>query len=88
MLARLTKEGALLSNEDLVVAEFNCLDKDDGVVIDLSVDEDEGHDKGEEDLIGQDGARGVYVKDVMGRLVAPELQTIRTQLPETYMRIN
>jgi hypothetical protein len=84
MLRRLRKDGALLDTTDVVVATYDSIDKDvDALVQQVEVVFD-SDGEAREDVAGRKptaGVTGVYVKDVMRRLITPELQTIRKLLP-------
>lgn len=80
------RSGAKLSNSDLKVIEIQ---KDGDLVdlVDMTLDDDEDEGESLEVKDAGDGlqsVRGVYVKDVMNRLVVPEVLTIKGVLPEAY----
>jgi hypothetical protein len=70
-----SKAGALLADDDLEVIDLQ--------VHDAAMDGDEA-DEDTPTVQAKDGLRGVYVKNVMERLVAPELKVIKRYLPECY----
>jgi hypothetical protein len=87
----LSKTGAKLANDDIAVVEL-----DEDILIALAVDEDEeSGEAAESDAAAEQDTtdfaksrqRAAYVKDVMNRLVIPELQTIRKHLPQAYAKM-
>lgn len=93
----LDKVGAKLKNEDLSVVDLLEEKDAEDVLIDLTINEDGAVDGADDGAIGGDGdeaggqgkrpLRAAFVKDVMGRLVVPELKTIRQYLPAVYERM-
>jgi hypothetical protein len=89
--------GAKLKNEDLSVIELLENEGEEDMLIDLTICPNEGTYNGESSSGGGNTAEGgqqkkqplraVLVKDVMGRLVVPELMTIREHLPSVYQRM-
>jgi hypothetical protein len=74
-----------------------CLEEEDDVdiTLDLTICDDDGEDsiqgavdfaQAEDNKLKQPHS-AAFVKDVMGRLVVPELKTIRKYLPESYQSI-
>lgn len=85
--------GAKLKNEDISVVDLLEEEDDVDIMLDLTICDDDGEDsvQGAVDVAqaedNKQPHRAAFVKDVMGRLVVPELKTIRKYLPETYQKM-
>lgn len=88
----LKASGIKPQSKDLKVVELQEGDQED-LIVDLTLEESVEEAAGEEAAACRSSTsrkvmlRAVYVKDVMGALVAPELQGIRKFLPGTYALI-
>jgi hypothetical protein len=89
----LGKIGAKLKNKDISVVDLLEEEDDVDIMLDLTICDDDGEDsiQGAIDVAQAEDKkqphRAVFVKDVMGRLVVPELKTIRKYLPEAYKKM-
>jgi hypothetical protein len=85
--------GAKLKNEDISVVDLLEKEDDVDIMLDLTICDGDGEDsvQGAVDVAqaedNKQPHRAAFVKDVMGRLVVPELKTIRKHLPETYQKM-
>jgi hypothetical protein len=85
--------GAKLKNKDISVVDLLEEEDDVDIMLDLTICDDDGEDsiQGAIDVAQAEDKkqphRAVFVKDVMGRLVVPELKTIRKYLPEAYKKM-
>lgn len=83
MLKHLKSDGALLEGDGIAVVELHG---EEGDIVDLTLDDkeevvEEGTAVSESP---QTVLRGVFVKNVMGKLIQPELRTIRKLLPRSW----